>query len=379
LIRDRPIRKTFSYCVVGLINAIIDCCDNIPALMRITQTGYLLITSLLYIVTAVASAKSEIDWIHTDLRKAQVKNYYNNDANGNPANNILPSLRVPLLQKSIAIVPAVADIPPGCFEMGSPKTEYGRNIDEVLHKVCVKGFKLAKNEVTVEEFRKFIEATRYVTDAENNVLEPGCWSYEKDPERSWGWRSWASWKQPIRGAYPLKNYPVSCVSFNDVMAYIRWLNKATGHQYRLPTEAEWEYAARAGTSTAHYWGDNSDIACSYANVADDTTSGLFKWPETHHCVDRHFFAAMVKSFRANNFNLHDMLGNVWEWVCSRYEDKYTGSEDMCIDSAPDDETLISIRGGGWNADPTRVRAAHRNWGVAWSRQANLGFRLVRVD
>jgi len=162
------------------------------------------------------------------------------------------------------------------------------------------------------------------------------------------------------------------------MAYIQWLNKETGQEYRLPTEAEWEYAARAGTTTARYWGNNPDIACSYANVADNTQSGSAKWPQTHNCVDGNFFAATVGALHANKFGLHDMLGNVWEWTCSKYEEKYTGAEEVCTDIKPAGDVFISIRGGGWNADAPRVRSAYRNWGLAWSRQANQGFRLVRV-
>jgi sulfatase modifying factor 1 len=276
------------------------------------------------------------------------------------------------------LVPAMVAIPAGCFQMGSPTTEIGRSKDEKLHRVCVKSFKLGQNEVTVGEFNLFVEATGFKTDADHNTVEYGCWSYEKKSDHPWDWRAWANWKQPIQGTYPLKNYPVTCVSYHDVMAYIDWLNEATGHLYRLPTEAEWEYAARAGTSTAYFWGNNPGHACSYANVADASTSGPFKWPEAYACEDGHFFTAAVKSFSANAFNLYDMLGNVWEWSCSHYEENYKGEEQKCLSENPAEDVLIVSRGGGWNANAERVRSAHRNWGVAWSRQANLGFRLVRV-
>jgi formylglycine-generating enzyme len=335
---------------------------------------------MLCIISDTAHAKAHIKLknpIHKPLSEITTKSSIDSDQPESYFKSV-KSLALPSLLKNQPITPSVVNVPSGCFQMGSPESETGRNKDEAQHRACVKGFKLAKNEVTVEEFSKFIEATHFLTDAEKNTYEPGCWSYEKKTDQAWGWRSGASWKHPIQGAYPLKNFPVVCVSYNDVMAYIEWLNAETGHEYRLPSEEEWEYAARAGTTTAHYWGNNSDIACGYANVADNTASGSFKWPEAHHCMDGHYFAATVKSYRANSFNLHDMLGNAWEWVCSKYEDKYSGREKTCLSAKPDDETLISIRGGGWNADATRVRAAHRNWGVAWSRQANLGFRLLRV-
>ncbi|NOT12217.1 MAG: formylglycine-generating enzyme family protein [Methylococcaceae bacterium] len=344
--------------------------------MRVNLIHCLLVMFTLCVVSSEASAKPE---------KSSVITYHSNKAGAFDADKhsgrgedrkFIYDVSPP--QQAVAIIPAISTIPSGCFQMGSLENEPGRGGDEALHRVCVKGFKLAKTEVTIEEFSRFVEATHFLTDAENNYLESGCWSYEKNPEKPWDWRALSNWKQPILENISPKNHPVTCVSYNDVMAYIEWLNKESGHEYRLPTEAEWEYAARAGTSTAHYWGNNADIACGYANVADNTTSDQSKWPVTHACQDGHFFAAAVKSFSANGFHLYDMLGNAWEWVCSKYEDKYAGNEEACINTKPDDEVFIAIRGGGWNADASRVRAAHRNWGVAWSRQANLGFRLVRV-
>ena len=299
-------------------------------------------------------------------------------ANQVPGRRLLQPLKIPQQQNDIGVIPLVANIPAGCFQMGSPETEEERGADEGQHRVCVKGFKLGKNEITVEEFRKFITATRFITDAERNTVESGCWSYQIESEKHWNWWQWANWKVPVRGVDLLASMPVTCVSLYDVMAYIQWLNKETGQEYRLPTEAEWEYAARAGTSTARYWGNNPDIACSYANVADKTQSGSVEWPQTHNCADGYFFTATVGALHANKFGLHDMLGNVWEWTCSKYEEKYSGAEQVCTDIKPGSDVLISIRGGGWNADAARVRAAYRNWGLAWSRQANQGFRLVRV-
>ena len=329
--------------------------------MRITKAGCLLLSLLLYFFSGIVKAES-------------VKTITTQESGG----RLLQPLRIPRQQNGVVIIPQVVNIPPGCFQMGSPETEEGRGADEDLHRVCVKGFKLAKNELTVEEFRKFINATHFVTDAERNTGESGCWSYQIESGKHWNWWQWANWKLPVRGAGLRANDPVTCVSLDDVMAYIQWLNKETGQEYRLPTEAEWEYAARAGTATARYWGNNPDIACSYANVADNTQSGTAKWPQTHNCEDGYFFSATVSVLHANKFGLHDMLGNVWEWTCSKYEEKYIGAEEVCTDIKPGSDVLISIRGGGWNADAPRVRAAYRNWGVAWSRQANQGFRLVRV-
>ncbi|MCX7098607.1 MAG: SUMF1/EgtB/PvdO family nonheme iron enzyme [Methylococcales bacterium] len=273
----------------------------------------------------------------------------------------------------------MAVIPAGCFQMGSPESEEGRGADEGLHRVCVQGFKLAKHELTTEEFGKFVSATHFISDAERNVGEVGCWSYQQAATKHWNWWSWANWQSPVQGTALGAKLPATCVSWLDALAYIHWLNKVSGQEYRLPTEAEWEYAARAGSATARYWGNNPDIACSYANVADLSSLGATVWPQRHRCGDGYFFSAPVGSLHANKFGLYDMLGNVWEWTCSDYDEKYTGAEKLCTDAKQvGEEGLIAIRGGGWNADAPRVRAAYRNWGLAWSRQANQGFRLVRV-
>jgi sulfatase modifying factor 1 len=330
-------------------------------MIRITKADCLLLSSMLCFFSGIVKADS----VNTDVTQE-------------PNRRLLQPKRIPQQQNGVVVIPQVVNIPPGCFQMGSPETEEGRGTDEVLHRVCVKGFKLSKTEITLEEFRKFISATHFITDAERNIGESGCWSYQKESEKHWNWWQWANWKLPVRGTVVVASTPVTCVSLYDVMAYIQWLNKETGQEYRLPTEAEWEYAARAGTTTARYWGNNPDIACSYANVADNTQSGFDKWPQTHHCEDGYFFTATVSALRANKFGLYDMLGNVWEWTCSKYLEKYTGAEEVCTDIKPGSDELVSIRGGGWNADAPRVRAAYRNWGVAWSRQANQGFRLVRV-
>jgi formylglycine-generating enzyme required for sulfatase activity len=276
-----------------------------------------------------------------------------------------------------ALVPIMVTIPSGCFQMGSPETENGRDSNETLHRLCINSFKLGKYEITLAEFKLFIAATGYRTDAERNVEQQGCWSYQPDAVPPWDWWPWATWQNPVQNMAINDDKPVSCLSFDDVNAYISWLNKETGHHYRLPTEAEWEYAARAGTVTARYWGNNADIACSYANVADDIATPQKPWAQHLHCQDGYILAAVVGNYRANAFGLHDMLGNVWEWTCSRYDENYTGSEQQCLSGKPSFDTLIALRGGGWNVDEARVRAAHRNWGTSWSRQANLGFRLLR--
>lgn len=287
-------------------------------------------------------------------------------------------LTPPLPQLGAALMPVTVTIPAGCFLMGSPDTEQERVANEALHRVCVKSFKLSKTEVSVAEFRQFINATQFVTDAEHNTEESGCWSYDHTVANHWDWWAWASWQLPIKDVSTRPAHPVGCVSFHDVQAYIAWLNTQSEQQYRLPTEAEWEYAARAATATARYWGNNAALACRYANVADEKQLKTLGWAQLHSCTDGYFFNAPVGSLLANAWGLHDMLGNVWEWTCSAYSENYNGKEAECVSVKPAFADLIVLRGGGWNADPQRVRAAYRNWSTAWARQANLGFRLVRT-
>ncbi len=157
----------------------------------------------------------------------------------------------------------MAVIPAGEFWMGSPESEAGRepgDTKERRHRVGIgRAFTLGQYEVTVGEFQRFVGETGYQTDAERDA-ENGCF------ELSWqaGW----SWRKP--GHEQSDSYPVVCVSWNDANRYAEWLSQQTRQGYRLPMEAEWEYAARAGTTTARYWGEDPDRACGYANVANQT-------------------------------------------------------------------------------------------------------------
>ncbi|WP_084190913.1 formylglycine-generating enzyme family protein [Methylomarinum vadi] len=279
------------------------------------------------------------------------------------------------LDKTSAILPTTVAIPSGCFQMGSPEYEPHRNQNESRHRVCVKRFYMATHEVTVAEFMAFVKDTNYFTDAEIDYRARGCWSFDDRQKPLWGWRSWADWRQPVKRK-PQNNEPVTCVSFHDVNQYIDWLNRRSGRHYRLPTEAEWEYAARAGSTHAYYWGNNPDLSCRYANAADLGSFNGIQWPVTHRCHDDFFFAAPVKNYLPNHFGLYDMLGNVWEWTCSRYQKDYQGQEQHCVPLEHSTDVFIAVRGGGWNADPPRLRASYRNWERPWTRLATWGFRLV---
>lgn len=272
--------------------------------------------------------------------------------------------------------PLLVVIGPGSFQMGSPEGEVGRYSDERRHSVTIeKAFALGRHEVTVGEFRRFVEATGYRTDAEKNAEgKEGCFiAYREGSNWTYGYRSGSSWKDP--NFQQESDHPVVCVSWADAVAYTAWLSEETGKRYRLPTEAEWEYAARAGTGSARYWGEDSNQACRYANVADRTAKGTFSGWTIHECTDNHVYTAVVGSYSANDWKLQDMLGNVWEWTCSLYTETYDGSEHKC--TTKDTGGHRAVRGGAWFGRPAWVRSATRGGGVPANRNDARGFRLAR--
>ena len=173
---------------------------------------------------------------------------------------------------------------------------------------------------------------------------------------------------------------VACVNWNDVQAYAAWLSRETGEQYRLPSESEWEYAARAGTATARYWGEGESGQCRHANGGDASTKERYlDWPwSVASCRDGHVHTAPVGSLAANGWGLHDMLGNVWEWT----EDCSNGS----YEGAPSDGSAWEygncservLRGGSWFISPSGLRAANRVGSTSGNRGSGLGFRVART-
>ena len=245
----------------------------------------------------------------------------------------------------------------GCFQMGSPNGE-GRDEDEKQHPVCIeRDFALGRYEVTVGEFKRFVAATNYRTDAEKDAEgKEGCYiAYREGSEWKYGYRAGYSWKNP--NFQQGDDHPVVCVSWNDALAYTEWLSRETGQRYRLPMEAEWEYAARAGTASARYWGDDPNQACRYANVADRTAKQTFPGWTLHECADGYVYTAPVGRFEPNRWGLKDMLGNVWEWTCSLYHKDYDGAELDC--SNKDTPGARAVRGGSWLDRPAGVRSAAR--------------------
>ncbi|OAD22045.1 Sulphatase-modifying factor domain protein [Candidatus Thiomargarita nelsonii] len=220
---------------------------------------------------------------------------------------------------------------------------------------------MGRYEVTVAEFRRFVNATGYKTTAEK---ENSCWSYKQ------GWKNveGANWRHP--GFSQADTEPVVCVSWYDGTAYAEWLSEQTGQQYRLPTEAQWEYAARAGTETKYWWGNTASH--EYANYgADQCCSPLAEGK------DRWEYTAPVGSFAPNSFGIYDTAGNVWECLCSEYESKYSGKELLCAKNV-NKNSRLSLRGGSWGVGTARLRSAGRYvWGPTF-RDVFVGLRLARL-
>ncbi|PIE69307.1 MAG: hypothetical protein CSA21_02530 [Deltaproteobacteria bacterium] len=170
--------------------------------------------------------------------------------------------------------------------------------------------------------------------------------------------------------------PVVYVSWKDAQDYIRKLNQKSGRKYRLPTEAEWEYAARGGTTTERFWGSSSDDACEYGNVADKTAKRQWSGWTIHNCDDGYAVSAPVGSFRPNGYGLYDMLGNVWEWCQDWYDSDYYSLSPRHNPVGPSSGSSRVNRGGGFYNRPGYVRAANRFWDSPGSTGYDLGFRLA---
>jgi formylglycine-generating enzyme required for sulfatase activity len=247
-------------------------------------------------------------------------------------------------------------LPPGEFQLGSPPGEPGRNPDEQGYETRVpEPIAFGETEVTLWQYRQFVQETGYRTEVERDstCLRPDDNWQELVPDMT------LSWESPGYAVNP--GHPVSCVSWNDARAYAQWLSEQTGHLYRLPTELEWEYAARAGTQASRYWGDDPRAGCKRANTAE--------------CDDDHTYTAVAGTFAPNPFGLRDMLGNLAEWTCSEYSKGYGGSEAQC--SVGGGTAARVFRGGSWLDAPDLVRAAARDGAPPNLGLNTVGFRLVR--
>jgi len=303
--------------------------------------------------------------------------------------NRVPCALLPLLAVILAIVvPAAPEepakeivnsigmklvpIPAGKFSMGSPKDEVDREDDEEPHLVEItRPFRIGKYEVTVGQFKAFVKDAGYRTEAEKDGEGGRAFNgkeFIQKPEYTW------------RNLYFAQsdNDPVVVVTWSDAVAFCDWLSKKEGKTYRLPTEAEWEYACRAGTSTRFYNGDKEDDLRAVGNIADAALKR--KWVDVTWAMswdDGFPFTSPVGKFRPNAFGLHDMLGNAWEWCADWYHKDYPRGSPQ-DPQGPQTGTLRITRGGAWSTQPKFCRCAFRDWHEPSYRSDCVGFRVVQV-
>jgi formylglycine-generating enzyme required for sulfatase activity len=270
-------------------------------------------------------------------------------------------------------------VPQGSFKMGAALDERKSEgaPDGVLSELPVhpvifaKPFAMSVHEITRGQFAAFVKATGYQAPKKCSYLQP-----KNVPET----HIQPDWRNPR--FHQSDRHPVVCVSWEDAKAYAAWLSKLTGQTYRLPSEAEWEYAARAGMTGSRYWtGKPGAEACRYANVADHAIAKVFEWSPTHRmlfqCDDGYAFTAPVGAFAANDFGLYDMIGNVWEWVEDCWHDSYAGAPSDGTAWLTGDCAHRIDRSGSWNDAVWIARAANRGMEDSGAATTNLGIRLVR--
>jgi len=241
-------------------------------------------------------------------------------------------------------------IPAGSFMMGM---EEGGDYVKPVHRVNLESFKMMTTEVTVGQFRKFVNATGYETEAEQGF---GAYIWSGS---DWEMMPDANWRNPYFNQSD--NHPVVCLSWNDCQEYIDWLNQSDpGKGYRLPSEAEWEYACRAGTTTAYYSGDRVEDLFN-AGWYDDNSEG-----GTHPVAEK----------TPNAWGLYDMHGNAFEWCQDWYHDNYEGApSDGSPWLMPEGDRRVQ-RGGSWIDIPLFCQSALRLGVAPNERSYYFGFRLA---
>ena len=239
-----------------------------------------------------------------------------------------------------------------------------------------KPFYLGTYHVTRGQFRQFVADTAYKTDAEKGE-RPGAFGWDPD-KKAFGFNAKYSWRNA--GFEQTDEHPVVNVSWNDAVAFCKWLSKKEGNTYRLPTEAEWEYACRAGTTTRYYSGDDPETLAKVGNVADATAKAKFPdWKYTIKASDGYVFTSPVGSFQPNAFGLYDMHGNAWQWCADWYGAEYYAKSSADDPTGPDTGDVRVLRGGSWYDWPIIARSANRDRSTPVYRYYITGFRVARTQ
>ncbi len=317
-------------------------------------------------LVALGHERQRIDRLRSSLEDARL---YGSFEPGQVFNDMLEGLGV--------AGPEMVVIPAGTFMMGSPEDESDRMSNEgPRHRVTFdRGFALSQTEVSVGEFRLFVNDTGYRTDAEESGASR---VYDLNSGRM-DRQSGINWRHDYAGNEASDDLPVLHVSWNDATAYAEWLANRTGRSYRLPAEAEFEYALRAGTQTPYWWGSGTpDSAVENLTGDRDQSPSGARWNVAFRRYNSGFWGpAPVGSLEANPFGLYDMGGNVMEWVEDCWHDSYV--------RAPGDGTAWVnpgcnrrvIRGGAWSSTPAMSRSAFRIASDPEGTDMRVGFRVAR--
>ena len=308
-------------------------------------------------------------------RDISMDDYFVIQPRGKSESSPVPSQTEPRKSLTNSIGMRFRRIPAGTFMMGSPKSETGRKDDEFQHEVTItKSFYMGTFEVTRGQFRQFVEDTGYKTEAETDGKGSRGWNDKinklEGPATKYNWRS--------TGFNQTDAHPVVDVSWNDATKFSQWLSKKERKTYRLPTEAQWEYACRGGAKTAHHSGIDQELLTKFGNVCDATAKQKINRKEFLESSDGSVFTCPVGDYRPNNFGLYDMHGNVWEWCQDWYGKDYYKTSSL-EDPRGNSGAYRVSRGGSWEDPASICRSAYRGWISPDVRYSNLGFRLVLVQ
>jgi formylglycine-generating enzyme required for sulfatase activity len=342
--------------------------------VRSIAIGWLLAAAVVFAVTSLVSAQEP-------AAKAPARQVDELNPNQDPISaGVMPRLILGRRQTSPDLITTraagirLALIPAGTFWMGLPD-EDADDDQKPQHEVRISAFYLGLTEVTRGQFRGFVHETGYKTDAEKDGKGGSGWSEEK---KNFEQAPNYAWLNP--GFEQTDEHPVVNVTWNDAVAFCEWLTRVEGQTYRLPTEAEWEYACRARTTTKYFSGDDPESLATVANIADGTAKTKFPdWNWAIAARDGFVYTAPSAQFRPNAFGLYDMHGNVWEWCRDGYDAEYYKRSPKEDPPGPSQAELRVFRGGGWFCHPHSGYSAGRGRSKPGYRCADVGFRVARVQ
>lgn len=255
------------------------------------------------------------------------------------------------------VMPQMVQVEGGTFLMGSNN---GGLDEQPVHQVTVTGFYMGKYEVTFQDFKKFVDATGYFTESE----KPDSANFKNGlAPRTINTGSWRTY--PDGRNVPLSDSlkPVTNISWNDANAYLAWLSKETGKQFRLPTEAEWEFAARGGNKTqGHVYAGSA--------ILDEVAWYIGNSEKKEHTIG---------TLMPNELGIHDMSGNVREWCHDWYGEFYYKVSSEQDPQGPERGTNRTLRGGGWGSEVSRMRITYRNYAFPYNSAVDFGFRPAMTD